>query len=77
MSSIILQLVDKSVKHPYELVENMLIEVGELIFLADFIILNTKKVYQMPIILGRLFLSTSRALFDFDTNETVLRVKDK
>ncbi|XP_022860049.1 uncharacterized protein LOC111380654 [Olea europaea var. sylvestris] len=63
-ASIILQLADQSLKHPYEIVEDILIKGGG-------------KASQMLIILRRPFLSTSRALLDFDANEIVLRVEDK
>ncbi|XP_022863094.1 uncharacterized protein LOC111383246 [Olea europaea var. sylvestris] len=76
-ASIILQLVDRTLKHPYGIVEDMLIKTGKFIFPVDFIILDIKEASQIPIILGRPFLSTSWALLDFDTNEIVLRVEDK
>ncbi|XP_022897451.1 uncharacterized protein LOC111411123 [Olea europaea var. sylvestris] len=76
-ASIILQLADRILKHPYGIVEDMLIKTGEFIFPADFIILDIEEASQISIILGRPFLSTSRALLDFDTNEIVLRVEDK
>ncbi|XP_022876995.1 uncharacterized protein LOC111395240 [Olea europaea var. sylvestris] len=44
---IILQLEDRSLKHPYGIVEDMLIKAKEFIFLADFIILDIDKAYQV------------------------------
>ncbi|XP_022858955.1 uncharacterized protein LOC111379749 [Olea europaea var. sylvestris] len=76
-ASIILQLADRTLKHPYGIVEDMLIKAEEFIFPTDFIILDIEEAFQIPIILGRPFLSTSRALLDFDTNEIVPRMKDK
>ncbi|XP_022871117.1 uncharacterized protein LOC111390329 [Olea europaea var. sylvestris] len=76
-ASIILQLADQSLKHPYEIVKDILIKAGEFIFPADLIILDIEEASQMPIILGRPFLSTSQALLDFDANEIVLMVEDK
>ncbi|XP_022880992.1 uncharacterized protein LOC111398306 [Olea europaea var. sylvestris] len=76
-TSIILQLADRSLKQPYGIVEDMHIKAREFIFPVDFIILDIEEAYQMPIILRRPFLSTSRALLDFDANEIVLRVEDK
>ncbi|XP_022899403.1 uncharacterized protein LOC111412712 [Olea europaea var. sylvestris] len=76
-ASIILQLADRTLKHPYGIVEDMLIKMGEFIFPTNFIILDIEETSQIPIILGRPFLSTSRALLDFDTNEIVLKVEDK
>ncbi|XP_022883559.1 uncharacterized protein LOC111400376 [Olea europaea var. sylvestris] len=55
---IIVQLADRSLKHPYGIVENTLIKAVEFIFLADFINLDIEEAYQMPIILERPFLYT-------------------
>ncbi|XP_022891905.1 uncharacterized protein LOC111406760 [Olea europaea var. sylvestris] len=76
-ASIILQLADQSLKHPYGIIEDMLIKVEEFIFPADFIILDIEEANHTPIILGRPFLSTSRALLNFDANEIILRIEDK
>lgn len=37
-TSVTLQLIDRSIKHPSGFVEDMLIKVEDLIFLVDFII---------------------------------------
>lgn len=50
---------------------------AKFIFPADFVILDIEDAYHMPIILERQFLSTSRTLLDFDTNEVVLKVEVK
>ncbi|XP_022847548.1 uncharacterized protein LOC111370071 [Olea europaea var. sylvestris] len=50
-ASIILQLEDKTLKHPYGIVENMLIKTGEFIFPADSILLDIEEASQIPIIL--------------------------
>lgn len=49
---IILQLVDRSLKHPYEIVEGIVIKAEMFIFLVDFVIQVVKEIYQIPIILG-------------------------
>jgi len=43
-TKVTLQLADRSVKIPKEKIEDMLIKVGEFIFLLDFIILETEPV---------------------------------
>lgn len=77
MASIIFQLANSLLKHPYGIVENMPIKAREFIYPANFVILNIEEAYQMPIIMERPFLPTSRALLDFDTNEIILRVDNK
>ncbi|XP_022843463.1 uncharacterized protein LOC111367018 [Olea europaea var. sylvestris] len=44
-ASIILQLADRSLKHPYEIVEDILIKAGEFIFPVDFIILDVEEAF--------------------------------
>ena len=52
----------------------MLIKVGKFILPADFIILDMEEDEQIPIILGRPFLATGRALIDVQKGELKLRV---
>ena len=70
--SVILQLADRPVKTPKGIIEDVLIKVGDFIFLVDFVVLETETVKnlknQIPIILGRHFLATSNALINY--NET-------
>ena len=48
----------------------------KFIFPADFLILDCEADENAPIILGRPFLSTSRAVIDFDKDEIVFKVDD-
>ncbi|KAK0607904.1 hypothetical protein LWI29_022336 [Acer saccharum] len=61
-------LADRSVRHPTEMVEDVLVRVGELIIPADFVILemetDSTKAREMPILLGRPFMSTAKAIID-------------
>ena len=54
--SMTLQLVDRSVKVPRGIVEDVLIKVDKFFFLVDFIVLDTEPVQkpgsQIPVILG-------------------------
>ena len=44
----------------------MLIKVESFIFPADFVILDCEVNFEVPIILGRPFLATGKALVDMD-----------
>ncbi|PKA54930.1 hypothetical protein AXF42_Ash000766 [Apostasia shenzhenica] len=63
---ITLQLADKSIRIPKEVIEDVLIKVGEFIFPVDFIVIEieveTDQRSQIPVILERPFLATSNAL---------------
>ena len=56
--------------------EDVLVKVDKFIFLADFIVFNMEENKELPIILGRPFLETSRAMIDVQRGELKLRVQD-
>ena len=60
--SVTLQLADRSLKHPRGVIEDVLIKIDKFIFLTDFIVLDMEEDKEIPIILGRPFLATSRAM---------------
>nr|XP_016503298.1 PREDICTED: uncharacterized protein LOC107821374 [Nicotiana tabacum] len=66
-TSMLLQLVDRTVKRPTEILDDVLVQVGKFVFPADFVILDCQVDEEIPIILGRPFLATGRALIDCDT----------
>ena len=59
-----LQLVDRSLKHPRCIIENVLVKVDKFIFPMDFIVLDMEEYKEIPTILRRSFLETGRALID-------------
>ncbi|XP_048236344.1 uncharacterized protein LOC125371401 [Ricinus communis] len=59
-----IQLADRSVKYPRGTVENVLVKVNKFIFPVDFMILDMDSESSVPLILGRPFLVTSRAMID-------------
>ncbi|KAA0065469.1 uncharacterized protein E5676_scaffold76G00120 [Cucumis melo var. makuwa] len=52
-------------------------EVDKFLFLVDFVILDYKENLEVPIILGRLFPSTSCALIDVHQEELTMRFNDE
>ena len=73
-TTVTLQMADRSLSHPYGVVEDVLVKVGKFIFPADFIILDMEEDEKIPIIMGRPFLATGRALIDVQKGELMLRV---
>ena len=73
-TTVMLQMADRSLSHPYGIVEDVLVKVGKFIFPADFIILDMEEDEKIPIIMGRPFLATGRALIDVQKGELMLRV---
>ncbi|KAK9031559.1 hypothetical protein V6N11_055855 [Hibiscus sabdariffa] len=71
-----LQLADHSYVQPERKIEDILVQVDKFIFPADFLILDCEANEYAPIILGRPFLSTSRAIIDFDKDEIIFKVDE-
>ncbi|XP_070009350.1 uncharacterized protein [Nicotiana sylvestris] len=76
-TSMLLQLADGTVKCPFGILDDVLIQVGKFVFPADFVILDCKVDEEIPIILGRPFLATGRALIDCETGELKMRLNDE
>ncbi|XP_070012949.1 uncharacterized protein [Nicotiana sylvestris] len=76
-TSMLLQLADRTVKRPFGILDDVLIQVGKFVFPADFVILDCKVDEEIPIILGRYFLATGRALIDCETGELKMRLNDE
>ena len=76
-TTVTLQLADRSIKHPEGKIEDVLVKVDKFIFPADFIILDYEADREVPIILGRPFLATGRALIDVQEGELTIRVDDQ
>ncbi|XP_022041043.1 uncharacterized protein LOC110943612 [Helianthus annuus] len=72
-----IQLADRSVKYPREIVENMLVKIDKFVFPVDFVILDMDEDKNVPLILGRPFLATARAMIDVCTGRLTLRVDDE
>ena len=51
---------------PIGILHYLLVKVESFIFPADFVILDWEVDFEVPIILGRPFLSTGRALVDIE-----------
>ena len=76
-TTITLQLADRSLKHPRGIIEDVLVKVDKFIFSAYFIVLDMEEDKEIPIILGRPFLATGRAMIDVQRGELKLRVQEE
>ncbi|XP_019262523.1 PREDICTED: uncharacterized protein LOC109240351 [Nicotiana attenuata] len=76
-TSMKLQMADHSIKRSVGIVDDVIVKVGEFHLLADFVILDCAVDKEIPIILGRPFLATGRALMDSKQNEIKFRVNDE
>ncbi|XP_031260625.1 uncharacterized protein LOC116118803 [Pistacia vera] len=76
-TTIHLQLADKSITYPRGMIEDVLKRVDKFVFRADFVVLDMEEVWNIPLILGRPLLATSRTLIDVHQGKLILRVEDE
>ncbi|RYR08964.1 hypothetical protein Ahy_B05g076890 [Arachis hypogaea] len=74
---VVIRLADKTQKQAIGVVENVLVKVGKYFLPTDFVILDMEESHTHPIILGRPFLATARALIDVERGELILRIHDE
>ncbi|GKE41322.1 reverse transcriptase domain-containing protein [Tanacetum coccineum] len=72
-----LELANRSTVTPSGVAEDVFIKVGKFYFLADFVVVDYEVDPRVPLILGRHFLRTARALIDVHSEEMTLRVNDE
>ncbi|XP_022876784.1 uncharacterized protein LOC111394989 [Olea europaea var. sylvestris] len=73
-TTVTLQLADRSLTHLRGIIEDALVKVDKLIFPTDFLILDMEEDKDVPIILGRPFLATARALIDVQQGQLTLKL---
>ena len=70
-------MVDRIVKRHIGILHNVLVKVESFIFPADFITLDCEVDFEVPIILGRSFLATGRALVDMEKGQMKFRLNNE
>lgn len=68
----ILTLVGISITFPYDFLEYVLVIVDDLLFPADFVILDMEEDSEIYLPLGRYVLAIGKALIDADMGELIL-----
>ena len=74
LTTITLQMADRSMEQPEDVLEDVLVKVGKFIFPVDFVIMKMEEDTQVPLLLGRPFLAIGAALIDVQKGELALRV---
>ncbi|GKA53505.1 reverse transcriptase domain-containing protein [Tanacetum coccineum] len=72
-----LELADRSISRPIGIAKDVNVKVGVFQFPADFVVVDFEPDPRVPLILGRCFLKTSRALIDVYEGELTLRVDNE
>nr|GEX20523.1 DNA-directed DNA polymerase [Tanacetum cinerariifolium] len=72
-----LELADRSITHPKGVAEDVFVKVGKFYFPTDFVVVDFEADPRVPLILGRSFLRTGRALINVYGEEITLRVNEE
>nr|GEZ11223.1 hypothetical protein [Tanacetum cinerariifolium] len=72
-----LELAIRSIAYPAGIAEDVYVQVGKFTFSADFVVNDYDVDLRVPLILGRPFLRTARALVDVHGKELILRDGDE
>ena len=70
-------MADRTVKRPIGILHYVIVKVESFIFLVDFVILDCKVDFEVPIILGRPFLAIGRALVDMEKGKIKFRLNNE
>nr|GEW31438.1 reverse transcriptase domain-containing protein [Tanacetum cinerariifolium] len=72
-----LELANQSISYPTGIAEDVFVQVGKFTFPTDFIVVDYDFDPRVPLILGRPFLRTARALVDVYKEKLILRDGDE
>nr|GEZ84949.1 reverse transcriptase domain-containing protein [Tanacetum cinerariifolium] len=67
-----LELANRAICAPDGIARDVFLPVGKFTFLADFVVVDYESDPRVPLILGRPFLRTARALIDVHGEEMIL-----
>ena len=70
-------MADRTVNKPIGILHDVLVKVESFIFPADFVILDCEVDFEVPIILGRPFLATGRALVDMEKGQMTFKLNNE
>nr|GEZ67081.1 hypothetical protein [Tanacetum cinerariifolium] len=68
---------DRSITRPKGVAEDVFVKVRKFHFPTDFVVVDFEADHRVPLILGRSFLRTGRALIDVYEEEITLQVNDR
>ena len=76
-TTISLQMANRSLTFPRGIIKDVLVKVDKFIFSVDFVVLDMEENREIPLILGRPFLATGKALIDVHSSNLTLRVNNE
>ncbi|XP_014522166.1 uncharacterized protein LOC106778696 [Vigna radiata var. radiata] len=72
-----LVMADGSPKRPYGVVEDVMVQINDLRFLVDFVVLEMEENAEIPIILGRSFMKTAKVIVNVDEGTIALKGQEE
>ncbi|XP_014500566.1 uncharacterized protein LOC106761520 [Vigna radiata var. radiata] len=66
-------MVDGFTKRPYDVVEDVMVQIDNLRFLVDFMVMEMGEDLEIPIILGRPFMKTTKVVINVDDGTIALK----
>ncbi|GJT53092.1 hypothetical protein Tco_0988146 [Tanacetum coccineum] len=72
-----IELADRTIKQTKGIATNVLVRIGKFVFPIDFVILDIPKDNDVPLILGRPFLSTAYVKINIYKRKVTLRVGEE
>ena len=71
-----LQFVDKIIKNPYGIVEDVLVKVDKFVFPVNFAVMDMDEDNEVQLILSRSFIKISKVMIDVDDGKLTVKVQD-
>lgn len=72
-----LQLANRSIKRPCDIVEDVLVKVQYFTFSMDFVVMDIKEDPEVSLILGQPFMLTARCAIDTGNENLELSMEDQ
>jgi len=72
-----LQLTYHSIKHPYDIIEDLLVKVNKFLFPIDFVVMDIEEDVDVPLILGRSFMKRTKVVIDVDKGKLKVCVENE
>jgi len=71
----VLQLADRTIKHAYGIIEDVLVKFDKFLFPVEFMVMDMDKENEVPLILGRPFMKNAKVMIDVDNGKLIIRVQ--
>ena len=72
-----LELADRSVTRPYGVIKDVLVQVKHLIFPVDFVVMDIEEDVDIPVILGRSFMSIASCVVDIGKKKLEMSLENQ